>query len=399
MSKKWDRRDFLKRGMATASTAVLANSYSNDTQANQVESSDLRLRDKFFGCIAGSHIASAMGAAVEGWSWDRIEKKYGTLDRLLSYEHYGNGWKREPGTTEDGIERQKLMIAAILEKQGRVTAEDVRKAWVDHMNPNAPRLVSEPFEGELLAMAKTHMPAADIGKYTDYSGLVSLSRSCHPIGLINAGDIEGAIHDIRDVGQLYHTANSRGIQWAEVTVVGIASAAKPDATVDSVLASILDNGGNVDKRFTRDAGVRQELERGLKLTENCQEFREMREKFDDVYSGHGITYAHSFANEIVTKAVCIFRMTRGNTWEAMKAAVNMGRDTDCLAAVASGISGALTGAESIPEKMINQVDYATSINPYTNSRRTIKETSDLLFDAYVARLRRMKAFIDGMNVL
>ena len=26
------------------------------------------LRDKFYGCICGAHIGSAMGAAVEGWS-------------------------------------------------------------------------------------------------------------------------------------------------------------------------------------------------------------------------------------------------------------------------------------------------------------------------------------------
>ena len=29
--------------------------------------------------------------------------------------HYDNGRMREPGTTEDGVERQKLMITAIME--------------------------------------------------------------------------------------------------------------------------------------------------------------------------------------------------------------------------------------------------------------------------------------------
>ena len=67
-----------------------------------------------------------MAAPVEGWAWERIEKEHGTLDRLLPYEHYRNGWRREPGTTEDGVERQKLIITAIIEKKDRVTAEDVR---------------------------------------------------------------------------------------------------------------------------------------------------------------------------------------------------------------------------------------------------------------------------------
>ena len=304
---------------------------------------------------------------------------------------------RVPGTTEDGVERQKLMITAIIEKQDRINAEDLRRAWVDHMNPNAAGLVSEPFEGALLAMAKTHIPAADIGKYCDYSGLVSLSRSCHPIGLINAGDIQGAIDDLRQVGQLYNTANSRGILWAEVVVIAIAAATKPNATVDSVLGAIFDNCDKVDTRFTRQAGIRREIERALRLTADCSNFRDMRKKFDTIYNGSGIPYAHSYANEIVTKAVCAFTMTKANTWEAMKAGVNMGRDTDCLTAVAAGISGALSGAKSVPDKLIRQVDHATSVNPHTNSQRTLRETSGGLYNAFKSRLKKIRTYVEEMT--
>jgi len=361
------------------------------------ESAGLPLREKFFGCIVGCHAGSAMGAPVEGWPWSRIQEQYGTLDQLLPYEHYGNGWKREPGTTEDGVERQKLMITAILEKQDRVHAEDVRRAWVEHMNPNAAGLVSEPFEGALLAMARTPMPASDIGKYCDYAGLISLARSCHPIGLINAGDLDSAIHDVHEVGQLYNTAGSRGIRWAEVTVVAIAAATKPKATVDSVLGAIFDNCDRSSKWYGKEVGVRGELERGLKLTADCADFRAMRQKFDAMYSGTGIPYAQSYANEVVTKAVSVFRMVRGNTWEAMKAGVNMGRDTDCLTAVAGGITGALSGAGSIPPAVIQQVDKATSVNPHTNSKRTLRETADGLLSAYRARLRRLRALVEEME--
>jgi ADP-ribosylglycohydrolase len=90
-------------------------------------------------------------------------------------------------------------------------------------------------------------------------------------------------------------------------------------------------------------------------------------------------------------------MTGGNTWEAIKAGVNMGRDTDCLAAVAAGISGALTGAGSIPSEIIRQVDYATSVNPHTNSRRSLQETADGLYGAFQSRLRRMQAYVAEMQ--
>jgi len=402
MSKPIDpiaRRSFLKATLATAGAVSAGRSFAaqgaNDKRAG---AGGVSLREKFFGCIAACHIGSAMGAAVEGWPYERIEKEYGLLDKPLPYSHYGKrDWVREPGTTEDGVERQKLMITAILEKQDRIHAEDLRRAWVDHMNPNAAGLVSEPFEGALLTMAKTHIPASDIGKYCDYSGLVSLSRSCHPIGLINAGDVRGAIDDIREVGQLYNTANSRGILWAEVTVVAIAAATKPGATVESVLGAVFDNCDKVDTRFFRPAGIRGELERALKLTADCADVRDMRRKFDSMYSGAGIVYAQSYANEIVTKAICVLRMTKGNTWEAMKAGINMGRDTDCLTAVAGGICGALSGADSIPPDIIKQVDHATSLNPHTNSQRTLRETSDGLYNAFQARLARLKTYINEMQ--
>jgi ADP-ribosylglycohydrolase len=414
-----NKREFIKQmGILSASAAVYPvmdspkiPSMIENHQVENYNSGDIgtgktitlsgavTLKEKFFGCISGCHIGSSMGAPLEGSSYQRIEKEYGKLDRLLPYHHYGNSntWMREPGTTEDGVERQKLIITAILEKQDRINAEDLRKAWVDHMNPNAAGLVSEPFEGALLSMAKSHVPASDIGKYCDYSGLVSLSRSCHPIGLINAGDIQGAINDVREVGLIYNTANSRGILWAEVVVIAIAAATKPGATADSVIGSVFDNCDKVDTRFMRQAGIRGEIERALKLTQDCSDFRQMRVKFDEMYSGSGIPYSQSYANEIVTKAICVLRMTGGNTWESMLAGVNMGRDTDCLTAVAAGISGALTGAVSIPPELIKQVDYATSVNPHTNSKRTLRETSDGLYEAYRSRLARLKEYISGME--
>jgi ADP-ribosylglycohydrolase len=356
------------------------------------------LGDKFFGCIAGVHIGSAMAAPVEGWSYDRIEETYGTLDHFLPYHHYQGttDWVREPGTTEDGVERQKLIITAIMRKQDRITAEDLRATWVTDMNPAGAGVVSEPFEGPLLAMAKTPIPACDLGRYCDYAGLVSFARSCHPIGLINAGDVDHALEDIFEVGQVYQTSNSRGLQWAAVTGVGIAAATRPGATVNSVLGSIFDACGSFKSRVQQDAGVARELARGLELAEGAADFRELRARFDKMYAGYGIPYAHSYANEVVTKAVCIFRMVGGDLKQAIIAGVNMGRDTDCVTAVAAGLSGALTGSAGLPQEWVEQVDRATKLNRFTNSQRTLAEHADGLHSAFRARMEAMAAYVSGM---
>jgi hypothetical protein len=356
------------------------------------------LQGKFFGCIAGVHIGSAMAAPVEGWSYDRIEETYGTLDHFLPYHHYQGttDWVREPGTTEDGVERQKLIITAIMRKQDRITAEDLRATWLTDMNPEGAGVVSEPFEGPLLAMAKTPIPACDLGRYCDYAGLVSFARSCHPIGLINAGDVDHALEDIFEVGQVYQTSNSRGLQWAAVTGVGIAAATRPGATVNSVLGAIFDACGSFKSRVQQDAGVARELARGLELAEGAADFRELRARFDKMYAGHGIPYAHSYANEVVTKAVCIFRMVEGDLKQAIIAGVNMGRDTDCVTAVAAGLSGALTGSAGLPKEWVEQVDHATKLNRFTNSQRTLVEHADGLHSAFRARMEAMAAYVSGM---
>jgi hypothetical protein len=237
-------------------------------------------------------------------------------------------------------------------------------------------------------MARTPIPATDLGRYCDYSGLVSLARSCHPLGLINAGDPAGAVADAAEVGQLYQTAGSRGILWGSVTACAIAAATRPGATVESVLEAI---------RTHCHPSVVGEIDRGLRLTSGCRDVRELRKAFDLVYHGAGIPYAQSYANEVVTKAVCIFRMTGGDAWKAVVCGVNMGRDTDCVTATAGGIAGALGGGSTIPVAVIEQVDRATGLNPYTNSKRTLRKHSDGLHGAFRSRLEKMKAYATEME--
>jgi hypothetical protein len=157
-----------------------------------------------------------------------------------------------------------------------------------------------------------------------------------------------------------------------------------------VLSAVFDVCGTFSDRFVQDAGVVGEIRRALDLTEACEDFRDLRVAFDDMYSGRGIPYAFSYANEVVTKAVCIFRMVEGDLKQAIVSGVNMGRDTDCVTAVAAGISGALTGSEGLPEAWVEQVDHATALNRYTNSQRTLREHADGLYEAFRSRLTKTR---------
>lgn len=364
------------------------------------------LRDKFHGCIAGSWVGSAMGAAVEGWSRERIRETHGTLERLLPYRHYADytEWNRLPGTTEDGIERQKLIATAIIEKQDRILAQDLLGVWVRDVDPEKMVYKQERFDRSLLDLARAGVPPSELGQLWPFPNVVSMARASHPLGLINAGDPPGAADDSFEVGKVYARETAFALRWAALYNAAIAEACRPEATVDSVLetakryARYRAEGGSLYALYDT---VSREVDRALEMARRfAGDATAMREEFYRHYEGGGyFNYGMSQANEIVSKGLAVFAVSSGDPRQAIITAVNFGRDTDCLAAVAGGLAGAFSGASALPSEWIAQVNEATQQDPYTNSRRTIQETADGLFAAFSARLCRLSQYTRTMGAL
>ncbi|HOK30430.1 MAG TPA: ADP-ribosylglycohydrolase family protein [bacterium] len=349
-----------------------------------------RLFDRIYGCLAGAFIGSAMGAAVEGWSWQDIKAKYGVLQELLPYSHYkhinkpGSGRLRPPGTTEDGVERIKLLALSIGEKGGRITAKDLGATWLKYINPDNFGVQMEPCDEILYNVVASGIHPAYAGLYTDFLGIISFARSCHPVGLVNACNPEEAYKDVWDVGRLYQPLHGGGLDWASVVACSIAYAMNPDATVDGVLDTAL--------RYAPSDG-KYRLEVALDLAQKSQDPFELREKFDTIYSGKGIRYSFSWGEEVVPKGLAIFYVTKGDLRSAIIGGVNFGRDTDCCAAIASGIAGAFSGVSGIPSEWIEQVDKAAKENEYTVSQLTIKENAELIYKALMNEKEKIKNYV------
>jgi len=359
------------------------------------------LRDKFLGCIGASWIGSAMGAAVEGWSRERIQQTYGYLDRLLPYTHYPPEWQRPAGTTEDGIERQKLIATAIIEKRDRILAQDLLAVWLRDLDPERMAHKQEPFDRSLLEMARAGVPASELGRMWLFTNQISLGRASHPLGLINAGDPQGAADDAHEIGQLYAVPSAFALRWAALYDAAIAAACEPDATVESVLEvarRFANYRAEAGRLYARYDNAERTLSRALDLAAKHSDPMAMRDEFYEYFEGgRHFVYSMSDAGEIISKGLAVFAITRGDPKQAALTAVNFGRDTDCLAAVAGGLAGAFAGAKPIPPEWIAQVNEATLQDPYTNSRRTIEETADGLFAAFLARRQRLQDYLELMD--
>jgi ADP-ribosylglycohydrolase len=358
------------------------------------------LKEKFHGCITASWVGSSMGAAVEGWSREKIKETYGFFDRLVPHKCYVRytDWLRLPGTTEDGIERQKLIATAIIEKKDRILAHDLVKVWLRDLDPDKMVYKQEPFDRSLLQLARAGTPPVELGRLWPFPNVISMGRASHPIGLINAGDPRAAADDTFEVGKVYANETAFALRWAALYNASVAEACKPNATVQSVLAvakEFVSYRAEAGELYALYDTIELEVNRALELAEKHTDPMLMRDEFYQYYDcTNFINYYISQANEIIAKGLAVFALSKGNPKEAILTSVNFGRDTDCLAAVAGGLAGALSGSGSLPQEWIDQVDEATRQDPYTNNRRTIEETADGLYEAFLARQRRLKQYVD-----
>jgi ADP-ribosylglycohydrolase len=394
-----NRREFLNRAGVMATTAALGVPGSaGRAGAGTNRAQKAGLYDKIYGCLAGSRIASAMGAAVEGWSMDKIAEKYGVFDKLVAYHHYNVDWDHPAGSTEDGTERQKLMCTAIIDKQDRISAEDLVRTWVKVLDPAKMRYMTEQFDRDLLAKARTgEVPAWELGNLSKYPHLNTTARSFHAIALINACDIDGVIRDVYEIGRVYQPAYSDSFVWGAAYNAAVVHGMRPDATVDSVIEAAL-------KYAT--PGARKEMQAGLDIAGKYGRPLDMRKELNEMYTSQQSPYCadkrmkHYQASSIyetVTKSLAVFAATGGNVRDAIVVAVNFGRDTDCLGASAAGLAGAFAGSGTIPAEWVAQVEEGTRNNPYTNSHMTMKETADGMYEALKSKISKMEKHVGLME--
>jgi ADP-ribosylglycohydrolase len=389
-----NRRELLRQAGICAAGLNLA-SITSIAKANEDEHKTTSLFDKIYGCIAGAYIGSAMGVPVEGWDYRKIAYKYVLLQEMQS-RRVIKGTLLVAGSTEDGIERQKYMYLAIIEKQDRITANDLVGTWLKVINDEkleGMKQMTEQFDRDLMATAKAGtIPARRLGE-KGYPHLNAPIRCFHPIALINACDEEGAIKDMQDILRVYQPAQSDGYEWGAPYMAAVAHALRADATVDSVIEVALKYSS---------ADIKKEIQAGLDIVANCSdpinERKTIYAEFAKIYNKQSDTgpdagaYPQSRAHECATVALSFFKAVKGNVKDGIILATNNGRDTDCNTAATGGLCGAFSGTKTIPAEWITTVDAATKKNPYTNSQLTIEETAKGMYAALQNKARKMEAY-------
>ncbi|HEV2527125.1 MAG TPA: ADP-ribosylglycohydrolase family protein [Thermomicrobiales bacterium] len=358
------------------------------------------LFDKVYGAEAAGTIANSMGDVTEGLRYREIEERYGFVQELLpqdkQYREHPSDWgevmvyhahHRPPGMTEDGMERHRLLVTAAIEKGGRITIEDLARTWKRDIDPSKFGYLLGPQDKVIYESLKAGIPPWEVGRYASWPRLIGTSKMMIPVGLINAGNPAQAALDALDLARIKDVRGVPG-NYAHEVAAGLAAAAaeamKSDASVDSIIQVALGQLTSVP---------RAEVEMGLEWAHQVSDWRDLRPLYDEKYEGHRI----SNAVEMLSAGLATFYITDGDPEQAIIANVNLGRDTDCKAYIAGGLSGALRGIDAVPQRWVDVVTEQVKTDPYTVSRRTPRESAEGLYRAILNNIDSMKAQIDQLE--
>ena len=174
------------------------------------------------------------------------------------------------------------------------------------------------------------------------------------------------------------------LEAAAAVAAATACAFMPGATVDGVIQTAI---GQLSST------ARREVEQGLAWADEYKDWRSLRPLYHEKYAGHPA----SNAVEVLSSALAVFKLSEGDPGEAIIQSVNFGRDCDCRAYIAGGISGVLRGIDALPAQWVQTVEEALPVDPYTVSNRSLRESTDGLYRALQNNIQKLKKQIESLE--
>ncbi|WP_348788351.1 ADP-ribosylglycohydrolase family protein [Leifsonia sp. NPDC080035] len=328
------------------------------------------------GALAGAAVGDALGGAAEGNTPEAIQERYdgfiqGVVPPFLA--DWRNARPIAPYHKGDGhITDDTLMTTALVEVYDTVRDHLDAFAVADHLVPlliGEKRWIPE-FESEALLLqriflaekwlvARLHYGHID-PREAGVGNIVNCGATMYvgPIGIVNAGNPEGAYAEAIDVAAAHQS--SYGREAAGVFAAAVAEAMRPGADVDSVVATAL----RLAKDGTRDA-IEAVAEVAAGVTDwrsGLATLRAAVEPFDTVGPHYRAPAkdaripSRTKSIEELPIALGMLIAARGDYREAVLGSINYGRDSDSIAVMAGSISGALGGLEAVPAEWIEAVN-------------------------------------------
>jgi ADP-ribosylglycohydrolase len=279
-----------------------------------------------------------MGAPTEGMTRQAVHDRFGRIRDFTD----------ETSTGTDDTEYAVLTARAVIAHGVALTGQHVADAWSDALRRQSAGYAGAGFSemGALAALRSGILPPRS-GRRCAESWSDGAAMRAAPCGIVLAGR-PGAAADLaeRDAG----VSHSRdGIDGARVIAAAVSA-----AMGGAAIASILDAA---TASIPADSWTARTIARGLAIARPARDEEDgerLEQQLYDELSILGYPWADS-APEAVAFALAAVVVADGDPLSAIAVGVNMGRDSDTIAAMAGAICGAAHGVDAFPDDWVERV--------------------------------------------
>ncbi len=283
------------------------------------------LKSKFIGSLIGVAVGDALGMVVEGWSAGDIRATYGVLKEMQD-QRFG------PGRYTDDTQMTLLIAESLLDQKG-FDSEDLAKKFA-----RWPLFARGGGYACTVACNKLAQGVSWKESGVDSAGCGSAMRVA-PIGLFFHGRPDELLEAVRISSLMTHTdpravAGALAVAHAVSLCISWEGAFDPRVFLSSIASFIAPTSHDLSEKVN-----------GLLLLQD----KPLEEAMEHIGVG-------GFVMETVPAALFYFILSPDDFETGMINAVNGGGDTDSIAAILGGISGAYNGIEAIPDRWVKPLE-------------------------------------------
>ncbi|MBX7213315.1 MAG: ADP-ribosylglycohydrolase family protein [Thermoflexales bacterium] len=311
------------------------------------------------GCLAGLALGDSLGRATEFMTRESIRATHGWLTDFAAPSTHHPGHADPLGVVTDDS-TQALMIARLLAEGGALTPPRMAAAltaWSREAGGLDNPYLGPSTRQALRALMDGANPAETGRKGTTNGGAMRVA----PIGVAHAlapgGSLAGCLRDVIAATTPTHNTHA-GMQGAVCVAFAAHAAAQPGATLAGILEA-----AQAGAREGRRHGVWSwytPLDGRIALARRLvAETADRDAALDALYAGIGVGLDPA---ESVAAAFGVLALADGEPMAALQAGINLGGDTDTVAAIVGAISGAWQGIAAFDPASLARVEAVNGLD-------------------------------------
>lgn len=300
----------------------------------------ISMQERARGAFIGLAVGDALGSPTEGKTPEEIFAKWGRVTDFLSDDQGGS----------DDTEYALFSSQLLLEQRRPFTSKEIEKAYRDHIINSSNSYKGAGFS-EIIAIHNLtnglHPPES--GQHA-HSWSDGLAMRVTPYGIVSTGNPTMAAELARADGVVANAGE--GIYSGQAIAAAVSIAMTGDS-FEKIVQSALDV-------IPKDSWTHSSITRGVKIGNDS---KDVWNALVPLHKAIACSYYFwpDVAPEAVGLAFGIVAAARGKFDDAVLGAVNIGRDTDTIAAIAGAICGASRGIRAIPERWIKRISISRGI--------------------------------------